>query len=425
MKTTAILITIALSLMLQTANATPATNINDLADISITQGQQIDWTNYIGTISISGQTANVSVNLPDTTTLATGQHTLIYSAITLNGNTAYKTAHLNIDNATPQSQKPTISGVTNLTFTETQCFDMMHTITANDTNAKPAPLTQSIPFAEWLAPGSHTLHYTAIDTNGFSTVTNCNLTVLPLSDKFRRAEWSHLGNALYTKYFEPDTLSQYFTTNTTVITAFIYGEPTTVPGISAHISLREVKFDMLSFEQHPMKIEALTARITALLKELQHHRRLWFDQPYINFTIDTRASQINTGERKERGLYLVRIPHNIFKQNNFEVSLYNALNAMPRAELRSRSDNKGKVCHGLYQAPATNIRILFEVDLIEGFAWNFGSRWRLGEVTLEEYFNADLFHEALKTTMKRYRDGDFGPISDPILPFIKQQHPAL
>jgi hypothetical protein len=404
------------------------TNLNDLSSINISHGETVNFSQIVSNITLNGEAATVTANFSDTSMLAPGRHRLIYTALTLNGQTAVKTTFLNVDNAADQTQHPVISGVTNCTFTESRRFDMLRTTTAYSQSAIPLVCRTSIPYPEQLAPGSHTLYYTAIDTNGNSTVTNANITILPLSDKLRRAEWNRLGKALYQKYFEPSRLSPYFTNKTKVYSVFIYGEADTLPGISAHISFRDISFDMTALGQHPMKIEALTARMTALLKELQHHRRLWFDQPYITFAIDLRGSQSGSGETKERGLYSVRIPNSIFQRTDFDELLAAALKAMPHATLRNRTDPgklRGRVSHNLYEDPNSHIRILFEEDLIDGFAWNFNTQQQNGAVTLEEFFDADLYTAAYAPIKIRFNNGDFGAFTDPILPFIKKSHPNL
>ena len=417
-----LILAVAFICLTEGARCTTVTNLNDLGELNISQGESVIFTQIVENVTVSGEQARVTANFKDTSVLAAGQHRLVYTAITLSGRTAVKTTFLNVDTASPQTQQPTISGVTNATFTETRRFDLLRTVAAYSSSGEPVVCRATLP-SEQLAPGNHSIYFTAVDNSGHSVVTNCSVTVLPLSDSFRRAEWNRLGKALYEKYFEPARLAPYFTSNTKVYSVFVYGEVSTQPGISAHISFRDVSFDMLSFGQHPMKVEALTARMVAFLKELQHHRRFWFDQPYIIFSVDVRAEQSDSGERKERGLYSVRIPNAVFQREDFDEVLLAAFRSMPSAELRSRSDNKGKVCHALYEDPTSQIRILFEVDLIEGFAWNFTSRWKNGEVTLEENFDAELFAEAYAPVLERFNQGDFGAFSDPVLPFIKSANP--
>jgi hypothetical protein len=401
------------------------TNLNDLGAMNISQGETVIFSQIVSNVTLNGETAAVTANFNDTSLLATGQHRLVYTAITLSGQTAVKTTFLNVNNASLQTQHPLISGITNRTFTESRRFDMLRTISARSQSGIPLVCRTSIPWPEQLAPGSHSIYYTTIDHNGYSSVTNCSISILPLADKFRRAEWNRLGKDLYQKYFEPSHLAPYFTNKTKVYSVFVYGESDTIPGISAHISFRNISFDMLSFGQHPMKIEALTARMTALLKELRHHRRLWFDQPYITFAVDLRGTQAGSGETKARGLYSVRIPNSIFQRNDFDDLLAAAFISMPHATLRNRTDTKvkGMVSHNLYEDPNSHIRILFEEDLVEYFAWNFKARWKNGEVTLEEFFDADLYTTAYAPVKKRFDNGDFGAFSDPILPFIKISHP--
>jgi hypothetical protein len=400
------------------------TNLNDLAELNIAEGERVVFSNIVDEVVISGEVAKVTANFVDTSVLAAGRHRLVYTAMTFDGMTAVKETFLNVGGSGPLSDVPVISGVSNHVFSESRRFDMLRTVEARAAAGEPLVCRVNVPWVEQLAPGVHSIYYTAVDAAGKSAVTNCLVTVLPLAEKFRRAEWSLLGRALYIKYFESERLQPYFQSSVDIVKVFTYGSPQTEPGISAHVSFRDVEFDMLSFGAHPMKVEALAARMTALLEELRHHRRIWYDQPYITFAVDIRGFQAGTDNKKERGLYSVRIPNAVFRRDDFGAVLLGAFKSMPKAEFRSRSDNKGKVCHNLYTDPQSGIRILFEQDLIEGFAWDYKSRWKRGEVTLEEFFDADMFGSELSKVMQRFRAGGFGAFTDPILPFIKQQRPT-
>ena len=414
----------AMVFCISTASALPVTNIANLSEITISEGEQVDYSAITGSITVDGEEAAVTPNLPDTSILSNGRHKLVYSAITFSGKTANKETWLNVGSSAPQQNTPSISGVSNHSFVLGRIYDLMLHVEARSYTNEPLVCTQSIQFPEHLAVGSHTAYFTTIDSDGNSAVTNATLTVIPIDNKFRRAEWALLGNALYDKYFEPSRLATYLGTKGTTMKSFSYAPA--LNAIVADIAFRNVEFDMLSFDAVPMKIEPLTARMLLLLRELHHHRSLWIDQEFIIFEVELRGKQSGSSNSKERGIYSAYIPVDIFKLDNFDQYVLNSLKKLSQmpTSLKSRTDGKGKISHKLYES-ATGIKILFMEDLIEGFASDYNTRWKNGQVTLEENFDYDMLVDEYNAQVDRFNNLEFGRFTNPSLPFIKQQHQNL
>ena len=405
------------------ASAEPATRLEDLSDLSIALGEQVDFSSIIDGVILDGEPATVTPNFPDTSILASGRHLLVYTAMTFSGEMTTKAVNLDVENATPLNDPPTISGVANHTFSQGRLFDLLKGVSANSIAGEPLVCTANIPYPEHLALGTNTIYFTTVDVDGKSAVASATLTVLPIEEKFRKAEWARLGNFLYEKYFEPARLTPYMREDIKIIKSFSYSP--TEHGIVADIAYHNVEFDMLSFDPIPMKVEPLTARMLLLLRELHHHRYLWQDQEKIIFEIATRGVQSGTGNIKERGLYSVYIPVDVFKEDDFDQTIIAALQSLSEmpTTLTGRVDGKGKISHKLYEDPTSGIKILFMVDLVEGFASNYNTQWYNGEVTLEENFDIDMLKSEYTAVCQRFDRHEFGCFTNPKLPFIKQQHP--
>jgi hypothetical protein len=401
----------------------PATSLDGLGEMNIAPGERVDFSTVVGTVTVDGEPAEVVPNFSDTTVLAPGRHTLVYTATTFGGKTAVKQTFLNVGSNTPLSDTPSISGMGDQTFSKGRIFDLLKGVEARAMDSEPLVCRVSISHPEHLALGTHTVYYTTMDADGKSSVVSAVLTVLPVEKKIRHAESEQQGNFLYEKYFEPDRLAPYFRDEGKTIKTFSYSE--TENGIVADVAYRNTEFDMLTFDAVPMKIEPLCARMLLLLRELRHHRYLWLDQQKIVFAVELRGTQQGTGDRKERGVYSCYIPVDVFKKENFEQKILNAFQALSNmpTELKNRIDNNGRISRKLYEDSATGIKILFMEDLIEGFAWNYNTRWNNGEVTLEENFDFAMFRDEYQAQATRFERGEFGRFTNPKLPFIKQQHP--
>jgi methionine-rich copper-binding protein CopC len=393
-----------------------AVEMSDLGPLSIASGERVVFSNLVDEVTLSGgETAWVTANFDDTSVLAPGRHTLVYTACSLTGRTEEVVTTLDVDFSAAQTNVPSLSGIKNLQFTEGAVADLRKDLEAFSSTGMPLETALSLPHPEQLAPGMHTLYYTVVDSEGHSLVDSCSLQVLPLTEAQRRAEWRRLGAGLYEKYFEPTELTPFFKSSGEVLKVFGFGSTNTIPGISAHISFRDVEFDMAAEPPQRLKLERLTARMLLLLKELQLHRRLWLDQPQVVMAVDLRAYQTGTGQKKERGIYSLTIPISVFQQPDFDVEVLRVLQSLPSAVRRSRSDNKGEVCHLLYTDPTSGIRILYEQDLIE-------SSWSNAP---EKNFDGALCEKTYLELLERFDAGDFGAFIDPTLPFLKQQNRHL
>jgi hypothetical protein len=401
----------------------PATSLDELGELNIAPGERVDFSTIVGTVSVDGEPAEVAPNFPDTSVLVPGRHTLVYTAMTFGGKTATKQTFLNVGGTDPLAGVPVMTGVAARTFSQGRIFDLLKGVEARSAGGEPLVCRTSIPYPEHLAPGEHTVHFTAVDGDGKSAVASATVTVLPVDETTRKAEWARLGNFLYEKYFEPARLAPYLGDGAKTIKTFSYS--TTEPGIVADVAFRGAEFDMLTFDPVPMKIEPLCARMLLLLKELRHHRYLWLDQEKVVFAVELRGKQQGSGDMKERGIYSVHIPADVFKKETFDedvIAAFQALSAMP-TDLKGRTDGKGKISRKLYDDAATGIKILFMEDLIEGFASNYNTRWRNGEVTLEENFDSTMLGSEYEAVTARFARGEFGRFTNPKLPFVKQQHP--
>jgi hypothetical protein len=401
----------------------PATSLDELGELNIAVGERVDFSTVVGTVTVDGEAAQVAPNFPDTSVLAQGRHTLVYTAMTFGGKTAFKQTWLNVGGTTPLQDVPVMTGVADRTFSQGRIFDLLKGIEARAADGEPLVCRPNIPYPEHLAPGTHTVYFTTVDAAGKSAVQNATLTVLPTDEATRKAEWARLGNFLYEKYFEPAQLAPYLGSGAKTIKTFSYS--TTEPGIVADLAFRGAEFDMLTFDPVPMKIEPLCARMLLLLKELRHHRYLWLDQQKVVFAVELRGKQQGTGDIKERGVYSVHIPADVFKRETFDQDVLAAFQSLSdmATSLKTRTDGKGKISRKLYEDTGTGIKILFMEDLIEGFAWNYRTRWQNGEVTLEENFDSAMFRNEYETATARFERGEFGRFTNPKLPFIKQQHP--
>lgn len=419
---------VAMSLLVAVGVAGGATytSMSQLGPVSISQGEQLDFKSLVDVVQLDdGEEAVVTANFSDTSELAPGRHRLVYTAITFTGRTETVVTTLDVANSTPLQDVPVFSNLVDKTFYQGDCFNLKKEPVAVDVNGTQVFYTVSVEYPEHLCPGAHTVWFTAVDDQGRSAVTNISVTVLAMEEKFRRAEWVRLGKYLYEKYFEPSRLAPYKESTFSKYLAFSYSPETTMNGIVADVVLRGVKYDWLETNSCPIKVEELTARMLGLLTELRHHRYLWQDSPNIIFEVEERGHLNRSGESavtKERGLYAVVIPNSIFRQDDFDVEICNALQELATASggISGRNDGKGATSH-CHITASNGIEILFMQDLIEYAWWSYKSRWEDGSISLEDKFIYPMFYNEYQNVKARLESGGFGRFTNPKLPMLKMQ----
>ena len=401
------------------------TNLADLTPLSIALGEQVDFSALTDSVQIGGKPAEVHANFTHTSRLAPGRHTLVYTAMTFDGVTQVLETTLDVSGMSALVDAPSFAGLTNVVFSQGRLFNLRAAARADAASGEKLPYAVSVEFPEHLAPGVHAVYYTAIDENGKSTTEKVNVTINPVSDAIKRLEWARLGKHLYAKYFKPARYASYIDNQDTAFKVFSYSP--TESAITADLTFREVSYDALSFSAIPIKIEPLTARMILLLKELHHHRYLWIDQEKIMVGVVQRGFLARAGNprrRKDRGIYSMRIPIEIFKKADFDQDVSEALRKLSElpVDLRNRSDWKGNISHKLYTDPNTGIVTLFMVDLEQSYVAAYLSFYNAGQVTFEENFNYTMFKNEFDQGVAQLNNGEFGRFTNPKLPFIEQQH---
>jgi hypothetical protein len=406
-------------------------SLNELQPITINKGELLDYSTVISGVKINGEDAEIIVNLPNTSILAEGQHKLVVTAMTFSGYTETKETELNVGNSNSLSNPPQFTGVADHTFSEGELFRPAKDVAAVSGDGKKLKVAVNIKYPEHLAPGTHDIYFTAVDKNGVSSSEHALLTVNPVSDSLRKMEWARLGAFLYDKYIEPSRLDPYMKKDadgnitTNIFKAFSYSP--TLHGITAELFYKDVKYDQLSFDALPIKIEPLMARVMMILKELHHHRFLWKDQQLVIVQVALRGTLDRSGETaytKDRGIHAFRIPVSVFRKDNYQTYLTAALQGLSDMETKivSRSDGKGFLTHKLYDdSDGTGIKIMYLQDLREGYYGAYKTEWQNGNVTFEENFNMQMYQNELDTLNARFKNWDFGCFTNPALPFIKQQ----
>jgi len=405
-------------------------SLADINPISIAKGELLDYATVVDNVKINGEDAVVSVNLPNTSLLAEGHHKLVFTALTFSGVTETQEVDLNVGNSNPLSNVPVITGVADHAFSEGRLFCLAKAVSASSSTGAKLQVSVNIQYPEHLDPGVHKIYYTAVDKDGKSATKAGSVTVSPVTDSIKKAEWARLGGFLYEKYFEPSRLDPYMkkdangNVTTKIFKTFSYSP--TLHGITAELFYLDIKYDQLSIDPFPIKIEPLMGRMFLLLRELHHHRFLWKQRKMIIVQIAMRGTLDRAGQTaytKDRGIHSFRIPVSIFKKDNFDKYLVEALEgleSMP-TKIFARTDGKGHLSHKLYDDSATGIKILFLEDLREGYYGAFKADWQAGNVTFEENFNVQMFKDEYNAVKNRFKSWDFGYYTNPVLPLIKQQ----
>ncbi len=416
---------LSLGMFFSDATSAMVTNLVDLTPLTIALGESVDFSTFVDTVQVGGKSAKVSVNFSDTSQLAEGRHALVYTAMTFDGLTQVLETTLDVSTTNAWVDAPIFSGLEDTLFSRGRLLNLRAVAYAEAASGKRLAYGVSVEYPEHLAPGIHAVYYTAIDENGKSAVEKISLTVDPVTDEIRRLEWARLGKHLYAKYFEPTRYTPYIDDPDTAFKIFSYSP--TESSITADLTFREVYYDALSFYAFPVKIEPMTARMLLLLKELQHHRYLWIDQDKIMIGIAQRGFLVRSGQpnrRKDRGIYSLRIPVDIFKKETFDYDVGVALRRLAElpVDLYARSDGKGNISHKLYTDPDSGIEVLFMVDLEAGYVAAYLSEHSAGTVTFEENFDYDQFQNKYDQEIIRLNNGEFGRFNNPKLPFIEQQN---
>jgi hypothetical protein len=404
-------------------------SLSDLQPVTINKGELLDYSTVINDVKLNGEDAEITVNLPNTSVLAEGQHKLVVTAMTFSGYTETKETELNVGNTNPLSDLPAITGAADHTFSEGELFRPALDVKAVSSSGKELEISANIKFPEHLAPGTHNYYLTAVDDEGRSATEKTVLTVEGVSDKIRKAEWARLGAFLYKKYVEPSRLQPYMkynddgTMKTKVFKTFSYSP--TLHGITAEFFYHDVKYDQLSFDPIPIKVEPLMARMMMILKELHHHRFLWKDQQLVivQVALTGTLDRQDTNYLKDRGVHAFRIPVSIFRKTNYQTYLTEALQNLSdmKTEIVPRSDGKGYLSHKLYEDGDTGIKIMFLQDLREWYYGAYQEDWQNGIVTFEENFDIKMYKDELDTLTERFSRREFGCFTNPVLPFIKQR----
>jgi len=397
-----------------------------LSDITISQGESLDFSTVIDGVTLDGETAEISVNFPDTSILADGIHKLVFTALTFSGKSRTRSVNLNVGIGGNQTGVPQFANISDATFKKGSMFNLRENVIAVDSGGANVPFSTNITFPEHLTEGLHRIYYTAIDKSGKSAVQSCEVTVESVSEKVRKVQWARLGDFLYTKYFEPSRLTPYMKTDSNgnitskVIKTFSYSP--VLNAITAEIFYNNIEYDQLAFPVSPIKLESLAARMFLLLNELRHNRFLWLDKDMIIFQIAMRGSINRSGIDKnkyfkDRGFHSVRIPVSIFKKKNFITYIFKAFQdlATPPSVIKRRNDGKGYIVHKLLDGQGQDITILFIEDMREGYYPEFKSDFKNGLITLEENADMNILQSEFDLNWKRFEDMEFGRFSDPAL----------
>lgn len=403
-----------------------ATHLVELTPLSIAVGEAVDFSTIVDTVQVGGQPAKVHANFTDTSRLAAGRHTLVYTAMAFNGLTQVKEVTLDVGTTNALTAVPIFTGLADAAFSQGKLLNLRSAVRAVAAAGKNLAYEVSIEYPEHLAPGTHTVYYTTVDEDGKSTVEKIQLSIDPVTDEVRRLEWARLGAHLYEKYFEPARYSSSINPAQPIFKFFSYSP--TEAGITVDLTFRSVHFDSLSFDPFPIKIEPLMGRMLLLLEELHHHRYLWLDQEKIVIGLAQRSFLLRAGApayRKDRGIYSMRIPVETFKNADFDDAMCTALRKLSElpVDMQNHLDGKGEVVsHKLYTDSDSGITTLFMVDYGRSFVSTYRTAHTAGELTFEENFDYTLFKSEYDSGVERLKNLDFGRFTNPKLPFIEQQY---
>ena len=405
-------------------------NLSDIENVSMSQGNSLKISKIVTDIKIDGEDAVVTINFPNTAILSVGVHDLVFSAMTFSGKTESKVVSLIVNEDTPLTVEPVISGINDLTMTEGDRFNILKKVSSIDASGKKIPVFASITYPEHLAFGNHDIYYTAVDYDGNSKVVSAKIQVNQLEKKYKKAEWAKLGNFLFKKYFTPtefnsdvaDGISKYFTYSPSE------------NGITAEILINGIKYNTFEINStYPGKLERLTARMILFLNELKHHRVFWKNESNIIFSISERIYDTteydfsdpdnleNPGAMKSRGIYLFKIPVEIFRKDNAIEIICQAIKDLSiiSPDVEIRTDNGGKITKQHIKS-ADGEKIIFMQDLGAKLLINHTENVEHGIETFEDTFDYMIFEDEWQTQYSMFIQGQFGTFTNPRL-FINEE----
>jgi len=405
----------ALILFLTSTIYAQVTSLQDIQPLTIVKGEVLNVKDIVDNVKINDEIAEVSINFSDTSVLCSGHHKIVFTAITFSGFVETFETALNVDNSTVFSDAPQFEGLKDYTISRGKMLDLKLFVGAKNVNNKLIPYFTNITYPEHLSPGDYNIYYTAVDSLGKSNVEKIKLTVNPVEEKIRRIEWARFGKYLYKKYFQPQ---RYINDVDGVYPYFSYNVPySTEPGLDIMMFFENVRYDYFSFESAPLKLESLTARLFLLLKELQHNRYLWIDQPqiiislseFMPFTIQNSDGK-EFDVHKDRGLYGLAIPKMIFMKNDFDSIL---LDVFDRMKLQTLNEPTRRIRHKMYFDSETGIKILY-YQMHSGTLYDiYKDRIIAGEVNNEDDFDNIMLRNDYMQCLEMLKNGDFGRFSNP------------
>jgi hypothetical protein len=397
--------------------------LNLIQPVHIAEGETLNISDIVDQVMIDGENTVVSINYPDTSVLASGRHTLVFTAETFTGKTECFETTLDVGNSDPLRNIPVIRGIENYHISCGKLLDLKLNCEAFDSNNNPIEVFTNITSPEHLSPGIHSIYYTAVDSDGKSCVEKITLTADEVPMNYRRYEWAELGRHLYNKYFEPE---RYENDLDGAYPYFIYSTPdSTEPGIQILMFFENTRYDYFSFDSAPLKIESLMARLILLLKELRHHRYLWIDQPqivislseFMPFQITDSAGKIQD-VHKDRGIYGLTIPKSVFMKSNFDKYVSDTLKRMSEQPL---NEPTRRIRHHMFLDNSTGIKVLY-YQMHSGTLFDeYKTRIESGEVTIEENFDYNMFLNEYNQCKIRFISGEFGRFTNPKAPLLNYE----
>jgi hypothetical protein len=386
----------------------------DLLPLSISSGEQVDFQSIAPSTMIEAEEVPVRVNLPKTSRLAPGRHTLIYSAVSFEGETITKVTTLDVDHAGAQASVPGISGLSDFSYYQGKQINLRQYLTTTNALGQPVNSRISIERFEHLAPGTHDVWVTAVDAAGQSFSMKAVADVIAMEQKYRAAELALLGPKLGEKYY-----SGQYSTEFTPNIVFGYGEsePVLFGSVNADMS-----YPTLGYDTHTdVRVEPLLARFLLAFRELRHHRYLWLDQQYITICLmiyveDFWVAENGDRARKNRGFPGIKVPVSVFRRADYETVILESLQGLADMPLNmfQRPFQQWRENWYNYENPDSGIELLFIQDLEKPFKWLLKDP----EYNTEQQFVFPLFIEPYQEGVQRADAGGYGPLINPKQPLF-------